>query len=137
MMMLSIVDIFWNTHMRRFLPYFCLAVALVATFFVYQRGLSGPFLFDDGPNIVRNANLAIHDLSPASLTQAAWSGHSGPLLRPLSMMSFAANYYATGLDPYYFKLTNLVIHLFNGLGVFRGQPPLRRDRGHHHRRPGR
>lgn len=114
----SIVDIFWNTTMRRFLPFFCLAVALVATFFVYQRGLSGPFLFDDGPNIVRNAGLAIHDLSPAALKQAAWSGHSGPLLRPLSMMSFAANYYATGQDPYYFKLTNLAIHLFNGIGVF-------------------
>jgi protein O-mannosyl-transferase len=107
-----------NTLMRRFLPFFCLIVALVATFLVYQRGLSGPFLFDDGPNIIHNANLAINDLKPSTLKQAAFSGFSGPLLRPLSMMSFAANYYATGLDPYYFKLTNLVIHLFNGLGVF-------------------
>lgn len=104
--------------MRRFLPFFCLIVALAATCLVYQRGLSGPFLFDDGPNIVHNDKLAIHELNPAALKQAAYSGHSGPLLRPLSMMSFAANYYATGQDPYYFKLTNLVIHLFNGVGVF-------------------
>lgn len=104
--------------MRRFLPFFCLAVALVATLLAYQRGLSGPFLFDDGPNIVHNANLAINDLKPSTLKQAAFSGFSGPLLRPLSMMSFAANYYATGLDTYYFKLTNLVIHLLNGVGVF-------------------
>lgn len=104
--------------MRRFLPFFCLIVALAATFLVYQRGLSGPFLFDDGPNIIRNAKLAIHDFNPATLKQAAFSGHSGPLLRPLSMMSFAANYYATGLDPYYFKLTNLAVHLLNGVGIF-------------------
>jgi len=104
--------------MRRFLPFFCLAVALVATFLAYQRGLSGPFLFDDGPNIVHNANLAINDLKPSTLKQAAFSGFSGPLLRPLSMMSFAANYYATGLDTYHFKLTNLVIHLLNGVGIF-------------------
>ena len=104
--------------MRRFLPFFCLIVALVATFLVYQRGLSGPFLFDDGANIVQNADLAIRDLNPATLKRAAFSGHSGPLLRPLSMMSFAANYYAAGLDPYYFKLTNLLIHLFNGVGIF-------------------
>jgi hypothetical protein len=104
--------------MRRFLPYFCLIVALFAAVLVYQRGLSGPFLFDDGPNIVDNSNLAIHDLNPDTLRQAAYSGFSGPLQRPLSMMSFAANYYATGLDPYYFKLTNLVIHLCNGVGLF-------------------
>jgi hypothetical protein len=104
--------------MRRFLPFFFLAIALVATFLVYRPGLSGPFLFDDGPNIIRNDRLAIHELSPAALKQAAFSGFSGPLLRPLSMMSFALNSYATGLDPYYFKLTNLGIHLVNGLGVF-------------------
>lgn len=104
--------------MRRFLPLYCLIIALVAAFLVYQRGLSGPFLFDDGPNIIHNSNLAIRDFNPDTLKQAAYSGHSGPLLRPLSMMSFAANYYATGLDPYYFKLTNLVIHLFNGAGLF-------------------
>lgn len=104
--------------MRHIFAFVCLTMALVATYLVYQRGLSGPFLFDDGPNIVQNANLVIHDLKPETLKQAAFSGHSGPLLRPLSMMSFAANYYATGLEPYYFKLTNLVIHLVNGVGVF-------------------
>lgn len=114
----SAVESFWNSTMRRLLPFFCLIVALAATFLVYRPGLSGPFLFDDGPNIVRNAKLAIHDFNPATLKQAALSGHSGPLLRPLSMMSFALNHYAAGLDPYYFKLTNLAIHLVNGLGVF-------------------
>ena len=34
------------------------------------------------------------------------------------MLSFAANYYATGLNPYYFKATNLAIHLLNGIGIY-------------------
>jgi hypothetical protein len=104
--------------MRRFSPIFILLLVLVAAFLVYQRGLSGPFLFDDGPNIVRNGQLAIQDFTPDSLKRAAFSGSSGPLKRPISMMSFAVNLYTTGLDPYYFKLTNLCIHLFNGLGIF-------------------
>ncbi|HTN61847.1 MAG TPA: hypothetical protein VL147_09860, partial [Devosia sp.] len=36
----------------------------------------------------------------------------------MASLSFAANYLATGLDPYWMKLTNLVIHLLNGLLVF-------------------
>src|SRR6185437_10018827 len=38
--------------------------------------------------------------------------------RPLASLSFAANYLVSGLDPYWMKLTNLVIHLLNGLLVF-------------------
>lgn len=104
--------------MRRFAPLFLLLFSLAITCLVYWHGLSGPFLFDDWANIVRNTNLAINDLNLHTLKQAAFSGFSGPLMRPLSMMSFAANYYTAGLNPYYFKLTNLVIHLFNGAGIF-------------------
>jgi len=38
--------------------------------------------------------------------------------RALSMLSFAANYYFTGVDPYWLKATNLAIHLGNGLFLF-------------------
>lgn len=104
--------------MRRFFPVFFLILALAIAFLVYQRGLSGPFLFDDGPNITQNTQLAIRDLSPESLKAAAFSSSSGPLMRPVSMASFAINLYITGLNPFYFKLTNLCIHLFNGVGIF-------------------
>lgn len=111
----------WRTkifYVKRILPYFLLLAALLITFLVYRSGLNGSFVFDDYANIVSNTQLAIHDFDLRTLKQAAFSSASGPLMRPLSMLSFAANYYATGLDPYYFKLTNLVIHLFNGVGVF-------------------
>lgn len=76
------------------------------------------FVFDDHANIVSNLPLAIHDFNLNALKQAAFSSASGPLLRPISMISFAANHYATGLNPFYFKFTNLIIHLLNGVGVF-------------------
>lgn len=104
--------------MRRFAPAFLLLFSLAAAFLTYQQGLSGAFVFDDGPNILHNPGIAINDLELSTLKQAAFSSSSGPLARPISMLSFAANYYATGLNPYYFKLTNLVIHLLNGIGVF-------------------
>lgn len=103
---------------RRFAPIFLLLIALVSTFLVYQRGLSGAFVFDDGPNIIGNTSIAIENLNLDSLRQAALSTASGPLRRPISMLSFAINYYLTGFNPFYFKITNLAIHLFNGIGIF-------------------
>lgn len=104
--------------MRRYIPLLFLLLALACTFIAYQPGLKGAFIFDDNSNIVTNSAIAIQDLNSATLRNVALSSTSGPLRRPISMVSFALNYYTTGLDPYYFKLTNLVIHLLNGIAVF-------------------
>jgi hypothetical protein len=92
--------------------------AVVATTAAYWPGLSGGFLFDDYPNIVDNHGVQPHDASMSSLVRAALSSPSSEFKRPLASLSFAANYLVTGLDPYWMKLTNLVIHLLNGLLVF-------------------
>lgn len=102
---------------QAFLAFLYLSVPLLA-FAVYYPGLQGPFLFDDWPNLVHNEHLRIDDLNFASLQQAAYSTSSGDLKRPISMLSFALNYYATGANPYFFKLTNVLIHLANGIGIF-------------------
>ena len=91
---------------------------LALTALVYFPGLHGDFEFDDGPNILNNTYLQISRLSWDSLREAAFSGFAGPLGRPISMASFALNYYSTGAAPFYFKLTNLIVHLLAGLGVF-------------------
>jgi tetratricopeptide (TPR) repeat protein len=94
----------------------CLSLAL--TVLCYLPGLHGGFLFDDIPNIRDNPLLTITNLDIQSLWQAAMSGSAGMLKRPVSMVTFALNYYFSGLDPYYFKATNLAIHLLNGIGIF-------------------
>jgi hypothetical protein len=95
-----------------------LALALIITIGVYWPGLSGGWLFDDYPNIVDN-----HGVQPArgdlpSLIGAALSSPASDFKRPLASLSFAANYLAAGLDPFWMKATNLIIHLLNGLLVF-------------------
>jgi hypothetical protein len=103
---------------RRLLPNLVFMAVLLATIAVYWPGLSGGFLFDDYPNIVENHGVQPTDASVSSLVRAALSSPSSQFKRPLASLSFAANYLATGLDPYWMKLTNLVIHLLNGLLVF-------------------
>lgn len=95
-----------------------LAAGMLLTVVVYSHGLYGAFLFDDYPNIVDNQGVQPRDASLGSLAAAAFSSPSSEFKRPLASLSFAANYLATGLDPYWMKLTNLVIHLLNGLLVF-------------------
>lgn len=94
---------------------FCVLAVAAAC---YLPGLTGSFIFDDGVNIIANPWLRIGNLSLPALWQAAHSGNAGPLMRPLSMMSFALEYYAAGMDAYHFKLINLGIHLLNGLLIF-------------------
>ena len=90
---------------------------LLATL-VYVPGLGGDFVFDDEANIVRNEPLHITELSATRLKQAAYSMQAGPLMRPISYLTLAFNHYFTGLKPLHFKLTNLLIHLLNGIAIF-------------------
>ncbi|HEV2620734.1 MAG TPA: hypothetical protein VGU65_01440 [Frateuria sp.] len=91
-----------------------LGFALLLAAIVYWPGLSGGWLFDDYPNIVDNRGVQPPDAHLSSLVRAALSSPSSEFKRPLASLSFAANYLVTGLDPYWMKLTNLVIHLVNG-----------------------
>jgi len=95
-----------------------LLAAFAITLAVYWPGLSGGFLFDDYPNIVDNHGVQPSNASFSSLVGAALSSPSSEFKRPLASLSFAANYLISGIDPYWMKLTNLVIHLLNGLLVF-------------------
>ncbi len=95
-----------------------LVLSSLLTIFIYVPGLSGTFVFDDETNIINNKELQVEDLTWSEFSDAAMSGESGPLKRPLSMFSFALNLATTGYDPFYFKLTNLVLHVLNGLSLF-------------------
>lgn len=103
---------------RPLLVFAVLGIVLAATTLVYWPGLSGGFLLDDFPNLVDNPALRSGAPSMASLWKAAFSMDAGPTGRPLSMLSFALEASVFGLNPWVMKLTNLGIHLLNGLLVF-------------------
>lgn len=86
---------------------------LVVIALCYLPGLRGSFVFDDEVNILQNPNLRLGSFGFSQIRAAAFSGDAGPLGRPIALVSFALNLYATGNDPFFFKLTNLLIHLCN------------------------
>ncbi|MFZ5656951.1 MAG: hypothetical protein ACOY37_07850 [Pseudomonadota bacterium] len=86
------------------------ALSSVVAACLFLPGLGGAFIFDDGPNIVHNAALRITALDLESLLYATYSFQPGEGSRPLSMLSFALDYWRAGLDPAQFKATNLLIH---------------------------
>lgn len=92
---------------------------LAATVAIYLPGLHGPLVFDDASFLINNTAVQVTTLSLADWISAAFSFPSGSHQgRWLGMLSFAANHYFTGLDPYWLKLTNVGIHLINGVLLF-------------------
>ncbi|MCS3903883.1 tetratricopeptide (TPR) repeat protein [Methylohalomonas lacus] len=94
------------------------ALLIALTVSVYWPAMGGTFVFDDYPNIIDNQQLHMQKDSLADWTRASLSGFAGPLLRPISMFTFAVNLEMCGLYPRCFKLTNLAIHVMTGLLLF-------------------
>src|SRR5690348_16635281 len=82
--------------------------------------MTGGWVFDDYPNIVDNAAIRI---TRGHSTLVAWvnsalSSPSSFLHRPLASLTFSVNWYFGNGDPWPFKVTNIAIHLINGVLVF-------------------
>ncbi len=90
----------------------------VIVLFIYLPGLNSQFQFDDYPNIVINKGLHLQSLSIEDISKASLSGNSSTLKRPVSMFTFALNYYFSKLNPFPYKITNLFIHILNSLSIF-------------------
>ncbi len=108
-----------STHHRRHL--FGILAGIFAAFLLtvlcYSPSLGGPFLFDDVPNLELlgdRGGLTSADKYLDFITSA----QAGPLGRPVSLASFTLNGQNWPTDPRPFRITNLIIHLINGLLVF-------------------
>tara|TARA_R110001599_G_scaffold65838_2_gene185888 strand:- start:136470 stop:138446 length:1977 start_codon:yes stop_codon:yes gene_type:complete len=87
-------------------------LVLLAALFIYLPGLSGPLFFDDMPALTANEFVHITGSSFDEWRVAAFSSGSGPLRRPIAMLSFAANYALAGeFSTAGLKAVNLAIHL--------------------------
>jgi hypothetical protein len=94
-----------------------LLALLAVTALAYWPGLSGGFLFDDYPNIVQQDKVHAADLSLEAMRTAAWA-YGGPIGRPVATISFAIDHAFWGLDPWGYKLSGLLVHLFNAMLVY-------------------
>lgn len=91
-----------------------LLMLLGITAALYWPGLQGPLVLDDWENLVVLKQL---DNPEAAWTDVIYN-KPGPLGRPVAMISFVANYAASGMDTWTFKYTNLMLHLIAGCLVF-------------------
>jgi hypothetical protein len=107
-------------HSARIRAFSLGALAILYCLLVLAPGLGGGFVFDDYPTIVEEKRIQLERLTWDGMVSAAFAFHpAGGLPRPLASASLALNALATdGLDPFGFKLTNLVIHVLNALLLF-------------------
>jgi hypothetical protein len=91
----------------------CLLAILAGTFLVYYPGLSGSFVLDDFNEIVNNPSIQLDRLTLNGLIEAGKSFISSPLGRPLPMITLALDHALWGLDPFGYKLTNVLVHIAN------------------------
>ena len=94
-----------------------IGAAFLLTVMCYWPSLSGPFVFDDVPNLeLMGAGGGL--TSPEQYVEFVFSAKSSTLGRPVSLFSFTLNGQDWPTDPHPFRVTNLLLHLANGLLVF-------------------
>jgi len=98
----------------RLIPGLLFSACILFTAACYWSGLKGPLLFDDIPHLLPLVN--------GEFSGSNWDefllNKSGPLKRPVAMASFIANAFLHGNDIWWWKFTNLVIHLLTGVAIF-------------------
>ena len=97
----------------------CLLALFALNIFIYSQSAEGPYIIDDIPNLKNNSHLIIEQLNLESIKNAALSSRAGQFYRPVSMLTFAANYTIAGnKSTYSIKITNIFIHAIICLGIF-------------------
>lgn len=107
--------------LRTGLPGWTVALLLaVLLLVVYGGSLSGPFIFDDRNSVVENDSIRalwplIGKEKPGPLNPPVELPTSG---RPLVNLSFAINYQLGGLEPFGYRIANVVMHFCSALLVY-------------------
>jgi protein O-mannosyl-transferase len=90
-----------------------LCLTLLLTYLIYLPGLSGPMILDDYPQL---------DPILENIGKGSWTGfllsESGVLGRPVAMASFIFNAVVSERNFWWWKFTNVAIHLLTGALVF-------------------
>ena len=90
-----------------------LLLLTVLIFLVYSSTLTGPFVFDDRPNIQNNPKIKVKQLSLTRLLEAGFESPSSR--RPVSNISFAFNYFLHGYNVVGYHFVNIIIHIINSI----------------------
>lgn len=103
------------TRKQALIPSAALLLILLTYVGLIWPALSGPFVFDDFPNLQNLELLGGNVSGNLGRYLASFIGSPG---RPISALSFLINDSAWPSEPFGFKYTNLMIHLLNGVLLF-------------------
>lgn len=84
----------------------------------YSGTLHHSWHFDDIPNIVLNDNIHLEKLSWTNIVKSVGHPRTGKLSRPVSRVTFALNYYFSGLNPFAYHIVNIAIHIICTIFVY-------------------
>ena len=97
-------------------PIVAIVVLALATTLAYARSFDGHWISDDVGLIAEEPT--VHGVTPANLRALATSRTDGVNYMPLSFLSIAVDYQLWGPTPAGFHLTNLLIHIANGVAIY-------------------
>ncbi len=104
--------------MKRFLfSILILFLFSMTIYLIYRPGFSGQFYFDSKSNIYQNRYIKINHLDISEFKKVLF-GKVTLRERPLSNLSLGLNYYWKGLNPKYFRVINIIIHIATTLAIF-------------------
>jgi hypothetical protein len=109
-----------------------LAVVVAAIFITYLVTLRFDFVYDDLEQIVNNRYVHSWQYVPRFFTEHVW-GHmnpngSGTYYRPVFMLWLLINHSLFGLDPLWWHLTTVLLHVVATLAVYKLASRLTADR---------
>src|SRR3989338_3068538 len=93
-----------------------LFLILVIVFITFSPSLKNGFVNWDDDRYV-SQNTVLQSLSLKNF-QKIWTSFFIGHYQPLTMLSYWSEYYFFRLNPFYYHLTNLILHLLNCLLVF-------------------
>jgi tetratricopeptide (TPR) repeat protein len=95
-------------------PVLTFLVLLALAYWAYWPGLNGGFVFDEYANLPALGAYGPVD-NVATLLRYLTSGTADPTGRPVALASFLIDAHNWPASPFPFKLTNLLLHLLNGV----------------------
>jgi protein O-mannosyl-transferase len=87
----------------------------------YANSVGGELIWDDQMVIVRHTTIRSLKNIPELFEQTCWGEkkyNAMGLYRPLTMVTFAINYWISALDPYSYHVFNIAIHIINCLLIY-------------------
>lgn len=99
-------------------PLPALLLLLLAGLAGYGSSLGGRFIWDDAFLVERNAFIRSPVLAGETFRHFLFYDSASTFYRPVQNLSFALDYQVWGLDPFGYRLTNLLLHVGVGWGIF-------------------